>query len=110
MMFPIYELDGPEASQRITQNYVSYLAAATLGSLYVWRKTGRRMPWIVLAIDGAIVMAAALVMDLANYQAPMILLLKPMILLLLLIWRSKIMLRRIRIFYAHKGWTVRKLL
>ena len=100
-MFPLYELDAPEGPERITQDYASYLAAATLGSLYVWQKTGRKLSWKVLAIDGGVLMAAALVLDLADYRVPMMLLVVPVTVLLLLIWRSKTMLRRIRLFYAR---------
>ena len=52
---------------------------------------------------------AALLVSLATFQGPMGLLLAFLALSVALVWRAKIMLRRIRKWYSRKGWIVRKL-
>ena len=108
-MLSFYELEDPTPAERVEQNYFSYLAAASLGSLYVWKKTDKSMLWRALAADAAIAVPAALLVSLATFQGPMGLLLAFLALSVALVWRAKIMLRRIRKWYSRKGWIVRKL-
>jgi len=108
-MLSFYELEGPTPAERVEQNYFSYLAAASLGFLYVWKKTDKSMLWRALADDAAIAVPAALLVCLATFQGPMGLLLAILALSVAFVSRAKIMLRKIRKWYARKGWIVRKL-
>lgn len=108
-MLSFYELEGPTPAERVEQNYFSYLAAASLGSLYVWKKTDKSMLWRALAADAAIAVPAALLVYLATFQGPMGLLLAILALSVAFVSRAKIMLRKIRKWYARKGWIIRKL-